>query len=384
MRVSALFVSLSAVFFAALSTAHGEEAANPGRANNTVILEESAVKNLQLQFAEAEETTFEETIFALGHIEVMPGKKAIVSSRISGRAFSVLAVPHQQVQEGDEVAWVESRQPGDPPPTVMLPAPISGMVSKVDISVGQPISPDQALMEIVDLEMVEASAQVPQHLAGKLKVGQKAHIRLSSLPDKVFEAEMAHIATQADENTGTIEAAFHVANPDKLLVPGMKAEFSIVVSTREGVLSVPRAAVQGEVTDRFVYIKDYDLKNAFVKTPVVLGTQNDQMAEITSGLFPGDEVVVRGAYSLAFAGKGSVSLKEAMDAAHGHPHNEDGTEMTKEQIAEGSGGHGHDHGHEEGEGGQWNNLTFFFAGTSGLLFLLLVLTLAMNRKNKTA
>lgn len=384
MKVRTLLVSLLALVVPAMSSLHGEEAANPGRANNTVILEESAVKNLQLQFAEAEETTFEETVFALGHIEVMPGKKAIVSSRISGRAFSVLAVPHQQVQEGDEVAWVESRQPGDPPPTVMLPAPISGMVSKVDIAVGQPISPDQALMEIVDLGMVEASAQVPQHLAGKLKVGQKAHIRLSSLPDKVFEAEMAHIATQADESTGTIEAAFHVANPDKLLVPGMKAEFSIVVSTREGVLSVPRAAVQGDVTDRFVYIKDYDLKNAFVKTPVVLGTQNDQMAEITSGLFPGDEVVVRGAYSLAFAGKGSVSLKEAMDAAHGHQHNEDGTEMTKEQMAEGSGDHGHDHDHEGGEGGQWNNLTYFFAGTSGLLLLLLVLNLVMNRKNKTA
>lgn len=363
-------------------------AAAPERSSNTVILEESAVKNLQLQFAEAEETTFEETIFALGHIEVLPGKKAIVSSRISGRAFSVLAVPHQQVEEGDEVAWVESRQPGDPPPTVMLPSPITGIVSKVDIAVGQPISPDQALMEIVDLETVEASAQVPQHLAGKLKLGQKVHIRLSALPDRVFESKLAHIATQADEATGTIEAAFHVANPDKALVPGMKAEFSIVVSTRDNVLSVPRAAVQGDAADRFVYIKDYDLKNAFVKTPVVLGTQNDQAIEVTSGLFPGDEVVVRGAYSLAFAGKGSVSLKEAMDAAHGHPHNEDGTEMTKEQIAAAEGGgHGHDHG-EDGHGGsagnRWNTLTTFFAGSSGFLLLLLILTWVMNRKNATA
>jgi cobalt-zinc-cadmium efflux system membrane fusion protein len=55
------------------------------------------VANLQLEFAEAEETTFEETIFSLGHIEVLPGKKAIVSSRIPGRAFSVLVIPHQEV-----------------------------------------------------------------------------------------------------------------------------------------------------------------------------------------------------------------------------------------------------------------------------------------------
>lgn len=378
-------MNLKYIFLLVLLAVNVGRAAEAGRASNTVILEESAVKNLQLSFAEAEETTFEETIFTLGHIEVLPGKKGIVSSRIPGRAFSVLAKPHQQVEEGDEVAWVESRQPGDPPPTVMLSSPITGMVSKVEISVGQPISPDQVLMEIVDLETVEASAQVPQHLAGRLKLGQTAHIRLNSLPDQVFEAKLAHIATQADESTGTIEAAFHVPNPDKLLVPGMKAEFSIVVSTREDILSIPRAAVQGDAAERFVYIKDYDLKNAFVKTQIVMGAQNDQSVEIVSGLFPGDEVVVKGAYSLAFAGKGSVSLKEAMDAAHGHPHNEDGTEMTKDEIAKSSSGHDHDHGDDhDGEGMSWNTLTFFFAGTSGLLLVLLILTLVMNRRKTLA
>jgi biotin carboxyl carrier protein len=143
--------------------------------------------------------TFEETIFALGHIEVLPGKKAIVSSRIPGRAFSVIVVPHQEVDADAEVAWVESRQPGDPPPTIKLEAPISGMVSKVNIAQGQPISPDQELIEIIDLSTVEASAQVPQHLVGKLQPGAKAHIRINALPDRVFEAKLAHIAAVADE-----------------------------------------------------------------------------------------------------------------------------------------------------------------------------------------
>ena len=80
-----------------------------------IILDEVAVANMNLAFAEAEEATFEETIFALGGIEVLPGKRAVVSSRIPGRAFSVLVIPHQEVDAGVEVAWVESRQPGDPP-----------------------------------------------------------------------------------------------------------------------------------------------------------------------------------------------------------------------------------------------------------------------------
>lgn len=350
---------------------------DPDRAQNTVILDETSVKHLQLEFAEAEETSFEETIFALGHITVLPGKQAVVSSRIPGRAFSVLVIPHQKVAAGAEVAWVESRQPGDPPPVIKLEAPISGVVSKVGIAQGQPVTPDSSLIEIVNLETVEAVASVPQHLAGKLRAGQKAHIRVTALPDRVFEAEIAHIASVADEVTGTIEAAFHVKNTDMLLRPGMKAEFSIVVSQRENVTSIPRSAVQGDAARHFVYIKDYELKNAFVKVPVVLGAQNDRFAEVLQGLLPGDEVVTRGAYALAFAGKGSVSLKEAMDAAHGHAHNEDGSEMTKEQIAA-SGVHD-DHDHEGHDGGRWNMLTTFFASTTGLLTVLLVVSL-MKRK----
>jgi multidrug efflux pump subunit AcrA (membrane-fusion protein) len=355
------------------------------RAANTVILDEAAVANLGLEFAEAEEAEFEETVFALGSIEVLPGKRAVVSSRIPGRAFSVLVVPHQQVQEGDEVAWIESRQPGDPPPTVMLPAPISGLVSKVEIAQGQPVTPDQALIEIVDLETVEAAAHVPQHLAALLQPEQRARIRLPSLPYKVLEANLAHIGVVADAASGTVEAAFHVPNPDNLLLPGLRAEFEIVVKRREGVLSVPVAAIQGDGAQKFVFIKDYELKNAFVRTPVRLGARNQSRVEILNGLFPGDEVVTRGGYPLAFAGKGTVSLKAAMDAAHGHAHNEDGSEMSAGK------GDAHDHEHESdehthghGSAAAWSPLTTFFAATTALLLTLLILSMVLRRSGGPA
>ncbi len=355
-------------------------AADAERKDNTVILDESSVKNLGIETVEAEETLFEETVFALGRIEVLPGKRAVVSSRVPGRAFSVLALPDQKVDENEELMWVESRQPGDPPPKIMLESPMSGIIAKVDISVGQPITPDQSLIEVVDLSTVEAGARVPEHLASKMKKGLKAHIRVPGFPEKVFEAELAHIGAYADGASGTIEAAFHVPNEELLLRPEMRAEFNIVVGSRENVMAVPRAAVQGDVASRFVYIKDYELKHAFVKTPVQLGDENHEFVEVKSGLLPGDEVVTRGAYSLAFAGKGSVSLKEALDAAHGHPHNEDGSEMSKEQLAKGG---STDHGHEHG-GGEWGQMTTFFAATSGLLFVLLVVSAFIKRKEVAA
>ncbi len=360
-----------------VTTVRSAPTAATDKSANTIILDERGVKNLGLEKVEAEEIDLEETVFALGRIEVLPGKKAIVSSRIPGRATTVIALPDMRCEAGDELLWVESRQPGDPPPVVRVEAPMAGLIAAVNIAPGQPVTPEMSLLEIYDLTTVEAAAAVPEQYAGKLKKGIKAHIKVSGFPDQVFEAELAHLGANADAQSGTVEAAFHVANPEELLRPGMRAEFTIVTGSRPNVMAIPRTAVQGDPASRFVYVADFGLKNAFIKTPIELGQQNDTMVEVVNGLLPGDEVVTRGSYALSFAGKGSVSLKEAMDAAHGHPHNEDGSEMSKEDAAKAktAGGGHEDHDHEHGS----STMTAFFAGTSALLLVLLILSLMFRR-----
>jgi cobalt-zinc-cadmium efflux system membrane fusion protein len=330
---------------------------------NRVILNDTAIANLNLKTVSAKDSEFEETVFALGVIRVAPGTKAVVSSRVPGRAISVSAHIDTKIERGAEAVLLESRQAGDPPPSIRLVAPISGYVSAVKIAPGQPVGVEDSLIEIIDLSSVHAVAALPEHLASRVKIGQKGRIRVVGFPDRDFEAEVEHIGTEADYETGTLEVAFHVANPETLLRPGMRAEFSIITSKREGVLSVPAEAVQGDSVQRFVYVADTELKGAFIKTPVVIGTQNDRRLEIKSGVLPGDEVVTRGAYALVFSGKGNTSLKEAMDIAHGHSHAEDGSELPGNSSTggnsdsccsvdnkeghdhDGKDGHDHDHPH---------------------------------------
>ncbi len=366
-RFLAFFIFLSTTVLAAVSS---EEAAA------TVILDETGVKNLRIETVEAEETEFEETVFALGRIKVAPGHRAVVSSRVPGRVLTVSAHIDTKIEKDAEVAVIESRQPGDPPPSIRLNAPLAGLVSAVKIVPGQPVTPDDSLVEIIDLSEVHAVAAVPEHLVGKLHIGQTAHIRVLAVPGQIFEAKLAHLGAEADAKSGTLEAAFHIENPDGLLRPDMRAEFSIVLSKREGVMSIPRAALQGDATNRTIYRKHYDnlLKNTFVRVPVQIGAMNDRFVEVTAGLVAGDEVVTTGAYSLGFAGKGSVSLKAALDAAHGHEHNEDGSELSSSQKSAGKAA-GDNHGH--GAGGL-STLTMFSLVSNGLLLVLLVA--ALRRK----
>lgn len=371
----------SLILAALLLASSSFAAMSPEEAAATVILDENGIRNLRIETVEAEETDFEETVFALGHVEPVPEKRAVVASRIAGRVVEIRTTVGTIVQAGTDVLRIESRQPGDPPPSVWLKAVSGGLVTEIAVRSGEPVEPDKSLLEITDLAEVFAVARVPEHLAGKLKPGAAAHIRVAALPDEKFDGTLLRFGTAADKVSGTIDAVFALPNPSLTLRPGMRAEFSIVLSKREGVMSIPRAALQGDHINRFVYRKHYDdsLRGAFVRIPVQVGAMNDRFVEITAGLVAGDEVVTTGAYSLAFAGKGSVSLKEALDAAHGHEHNEDGSEKSPSQkSAQGKGEHEHEH---ESEGG-FSALTLFSLISNGLLLGLLVA--AMRRKPKTA
>ena len=73
-----------------------------------LILDEVSVAHLNLEFAEAEESTFEETVFALGVIEVLPGKRAVVSSRIPGRVIENRLQIGAYVTKGEKLVLLEN------------------------------------------------------------------------------------------------------------------------------------------------------------------------------------------------------------------------------------------------------------------------------------
>lgn len=343
-------------------------AQTPPRNENTVVLDATGVGNLGVETIEVEETDFERSLFVLGEIDHTCESHSVLSSRIAGRAVEVLAHEGEFVAKDQLLGRVESRQPGDPPPVIDLKAPGDGLIIRSELHLGGPVEPGRELMEILDLSNVWVVARVPQHQAAILTEGLTANVRIPAVGDEIITAKFLRLGVGDEAIKTSVEGIFEIPNPGNRIRPGMRAELSLVTSKREAVTSIPRDALQGDRSNRFVFIKDYELENAFVRVPVTVGEIAAERVEILSGLLPGDEVVVKGAYSLSFAGKGSASLKEALDAAHGHPHNEDGSEMSAEQTAAAAGGdHGHDHAH-----GPSGRLVIFLSIACGLLFLLLL------------
>lgn len=342
------------------------------RAANTILLSEQGVQNLRIEVAEVTERDFEEIFFAIGRIEARPDSRSVLSSRISGRITELNAFVGDRVERGDTLIEVESRQPGNPPPIIPLKARTSGMVLTSHVNLGEPVEPDKEMLDVVDLGKVWAVAKVPESEAGQLKIGTKARIRIIAAGGELMEGSLLRFGAEADRDSSTIDAIFELENPDFVIRPGMRAEFSIITSSREDVLSIPRTAVQGDATNRVVFVKDFDLDNAFIKSPVQLGAKNDLFIEVMGGLFPGDEIVTNGSYALSFAGGGGgPSLKEALDAAHGHEHAEDGSELTdKDKSAKHADDDGHDHGGENSGKGRLSMPVLIWAVSATVLLLI--------------
>ena len=340
----------------------------PPSSDGFLAIKPEGIKNLGIKYSVVEAKDFESTIFAIGHVRPVPRNHSVLSSRISGRIIAVNAFEGDMVKKGDVLVKVESRQPGSPPPVIELTAPRDGLVVSSHIRLGEPVEPDKELLDIMDLSEVWATAQIPEDVVSKIMPGTKAHIRIPALGGKIIDGVLLRFDPKANQEGGTIGAIFKVPNAELRLRPGMRTEFSIVTSSRKNVMAVPREALQGDAANRIVFVKHIQLSNSFTRLPVQTGEKNNRYVEIISGLFPGDEVVTSGSYALSFADGSGISLKDKLDADHGHKHNDDGSEMSPTQAK------AEKEAARAGEGKNFNPFTLFFAISTGILVLLLILS----------
>jgi multidrug efflux system membrane fusion protein len=108
-----------------------------------------------------------------------------------------------------------------------------------------------------------------------------------------------------------------VANPEKILKPGMFVTTTVVLPDKPAVITVPETAVDYTLYGDSVFVitekKGEDGKTSLsaVRTFVQTGNRVDGRAEIVKGLKPGDKVVAVGQLKLQSGAAVSISTDPA-------------------------------------------------------------------------
>jgi RND family efflux transporter MFP subunit len=183
-----------------------------------------------------------------------------------------------------------------------ITAPFAGVITERYANLGTLVqagtgSSTQA-MPIVRLsqdDLFRLVIPVPESYVRYIHVGDHVDVHVPSL-NRTFPGKVARFSVDVREDTRTMHTEVDVANPQRVLVPGLYADAEIALDQKVDVLSAPVQALihEGNKTTVFVVNGSGQLEDREVQ----LGLQTASDAEIISGLKEGEQVVVSDRSSL--------------------------------------------------------------------------------------
>ena len=186
----------------------------------------------------------------------------------------------------------------------LVRAPFDGELGVRKVEVGQYLTAGTQIVSLTDLSVLYANFTVTEKDSAQLKVGQTVRVVVDAYPGRNFEGKITTIEPQIATDTRNIRVQATIANPERILKPGMFTTTTVVLPEKQPVVTIPETAVDYTLYGDSVYLltekKEEDGKTSLtvVRTFVQAGKRIEGRAEILKGLKPGDRVVAVGQLKL--------------------------------------------------------------------------------------
>jgi multidrug efflux system membrane fusion protein len=187
----------------------------------------------------------------------------------------------------------------------LIKAPFAGQLGIRQVELGQHVEPETELVTLTDLDRLYVNFTVPEQARAAVRTGQPVEITVDAYPGRTFEARLTTIEPQVDPATRTIKLQATMANPGRLLLPGMFANARIVLPPQPDVVTVPETAVTHTLYGDSVFVvrqegadKDGKPVQKAVQTFVRTGEVVNGRVAILEGVAAGDLIVESGQLKL--------------------------------------------------------------------------------------
>lgn len=226
-------------------------------------------------------------------------------------------------------------------------APISGVVTALNVADGQFFKPDTEIMALADLSTVWLMSDVFEADADQLRLGAAVEAQSKFEPGTRLVGTVDYIYPDLDAVTRTIPVRTVFDNAERKLKPGMFMTVEIDGPERPDAAVIPRQALIRTGREERVILALGE--GRFQPAAVTSGVESDGKIEILSGLNSGETVVVSGQFLIdsesSFAGA-TLRMQptehdrrkdaDAMDSNEEHVHSPPSTASgAKESLQEG-------------------------------------------------
>jgi multidrug efflux system membrane fusion protein len=197
-----------------------------------------------------------------------------------------------------------------------ITAPISGRVGLRLVDPGNIVhaADTNGLLVITQVDPISviftlAEDDLPVVLR-KLAAGQHLRADVWDRDDqiRIGSGELSTVDNQIDPTTGSLRLRANFDNKNNLLFPNQFVNVRLLVQQKAGVTLVPNAVIQRSSTSTYVFLVKAD-KSITVRQ-VAVGTAEGNETEVTSGVAPGDVLVMTGVDKLEEGSKVAVEMAD--------------------------------------------------------------------------
>ena len=127
---------------------------------------------------------------------------------------------------------------------LVVRAPTAGVVTALNVGAGAFINdPTATLLTIANVDVVWVTAQVPEHLAGRVRKGQAVDVTLAAYPRESLRGKVASVSPLLEADTRRVKVRIEFGNASGRFKPNMFATAHFVLAVPEAVV-VPASALQ--------------------------------------------------------------------------------------------------------------------------------------------
>lgn len=196
----------------------------------------------------------------------------------------------------------------------LIKAPISGVISKKDIVVGENVQLADQLFVIENLKDLWLEFNLPNTSNIHLQAGQILNFKTNG-SDQNYQAKVQTLNPQADLQTGRLQVRAKVTTQADVLRPNVLVNVFVTDAQAKTALRVQKKALQQVEGKPVVFVIESEEKGLvhLKAQPIEVGvsSQDGQWLEVISGLTEGQKYIADGSFLLK-------SELEKDEAGHGH------------------------------------------------------------------
>ncbi|WP_020401784.1 efflux RND transporter periplasmic adaptor subunit [Gracilimonas tropica] len=187
-------------------------------------------------------------------------------------------------------------------------ATISGTVDRVDLKVGETVSPALPVFQISNSDAMKVTAQVSEAYITTVNVSDSVEIVFPSLNQSISK-KMDVVSKAINPSNRTFGVEVYIPNTIKNIRPNMMARVKINDITLQGQVVVPVNTVQRANNISYVFVAE-ETANGWVarNREVATGSNYENDLVITEGLNPGDLLITAGYANLSDGS--AISIQE--------------------------------------------------------------------------